>query len=80
MARVEPGLAAGGGLVAAALVLDVALIRRKCEPISTVVRRSHVARAVVAYLACHLFWTWRWDPLSMLGHWYESTRVQHPPT
>lgn len=71
----EPGMAAAAGLVGWALVVDVVLIRRSCDPISSCVRRSRVARVVTAYLALHLLTRLPHDPLSWLGR-----RLSHSST
>ena len=63
----RPGHWVGVSLIATALAADVVLIRRDHEPISTVVRRSVVARTVVAYLAAHLLLEIPGDPLTALG-------------
>lgn len=80
--RPAPGAVAAAGLVAWALAIDVALIRRGSEPISTVVRRSRVGRAVVAYLALHLLASFKGDPLALAGGWVERRggTCQQPST
>ena len=64
MRRWAPGEYAAAGLVGAALVFDVVLIRRDCDPISTCVRRGFVARLAVVALAAHLLFHIRHDPLT----------------
>jgi hypothetical protein len=60
----RPGNWAACGLVGTALVLDVVLIRRGHDPISTCVRTSRVGKAATAVLAAHLVATIPGDPLS----------------
>jgi hypothetical protein len=61
---VRPGNWAACGLVGTALAIDVALIRRGHDPISTCVRTSRIGKATAALLAAHLVATIPHDPLS----------------
>lgn len=63
----RPGDWVAAGLVAAALGIDVVLIRRSHDPISTCVRRSRTAKAITLCLAAHLVATVPGDPLTALG-------------
>lgn len=67
MRRLAPGEVVALGLVAEALVLDVVLIRRGHDPISTCVRGAFLARAVTVAIAVHLCAHVPHDPLSALG-------------
>lgn len=63
----KPGDWVALGLLAEALALDLLLIRRGHDPISTCVRRSFLAKAVTLGLAAHLVASIPHDPLSWIG-------------
>jgi hypothetical protein len=64
---VRPGNWAAVGLVGSALAIDVVLIRRGEDPISTCVRTSRIGKATTAVLAAHLIATIPGDPLTALA-------------
>lgn len=65
--RPVPGEVIAVGLLAEALALDVLLLRRNHDLISTCLRRSYLARCVVLALAAHLCGSFRFDPLTAAG-------------
>ena len=67
MRRLEPGEWVAVGLIAEALLIDVVLIRRGHQPISTCVRQSPAARRTVRWLSAHLTDTVPHDLLSLAG-------------
>jgi hypothetical protein len=69
----RPGNWAACGLVGAALVVDVALLRKGHDPISTCVRTSRVGKVATAALAAHLVATLPHDPLTAVAN--RITRV-----
>jgi hypothetical protein len=64
---VRPGNWAAVGLVGSALAIDVVLIRRGEDPISTCVRTSRIGKAATALLAAHLVATIPNDPLTAIA-------------
>lgn len=56
------------GLVIEALALDVLLLKRRQDVISTCVRRSMAGRIITVYLAAHLTLSIPFDPLKLLGN------------
>jgi hypothetical protein len=64
---VKPGDWVAVCLVAEALLIDVFLLRRGHDPISTCVRRSWLARAAAVALCAHLCTHIPNDPLSRMA-------------
>ena len=69
----RPANWAACGLVGTALAVDVALLRKGHDPISTCVRTSRIGKAATLLLAAHLIATIPNDPLSLAADWV--TRV-----
>jgi hypothetical protein len=70
----RPGNWAACGLVGAALVADVALLKTGQDPISSCVRTSRVGKVATALLAAHLLATIPHDPLTTVAN--RITRVR----
>ena len=70
--RLRPGDWAALGLVAQALAIDVWLIRRRQDTISSCVRTLLVLQVLYGAIGLHLAKDWRYDPLSRGGDWYRA--------
>ena len=70
--RLEPGAYAWAALIVLALLVDVALVWRGFAPLSTIARRSPVARILISVLALHLVATVPYDPLTAAGRWLSA--------
>lgn len=67
--RLLPGDWVALALIGEALLIDVVLVRGRHDPISTCVRRSLIAKAVVIGLGLHLCCTIPNDPLTRTADW-----------
>ena len=68
--RRRPGEWVALGLVAEALAIDVWLIRRRHDTVSTCIRTALALQILYLGVGLHLAGSWPWDPLSRGGEWY----------
>lgn len=74
--RLRPGDWVALGLVAQALAIDVWLIRRRHDTISTCVRTAATLQVLYAAVGLHLARDWKYDPLSRGGDWYRAQTLR----
>lgn len=74
--RLRPGDWIALGLVAEALAIDLVLIGRKHDTISSCIRTSLPLKAMAFGIGLHLWRSWRWDPLGNGGQWLEAQLIR----